>query len=149
MDSKEHRLSISRRKFLVGMLLAIPLVKLSWTAARKDYAPGVALLVQESLSDLELEAAGLAKFAHDFVAHHPKNLSKAGLFSLAVMLRGLPLLGPRLQTRLDETRTMAAERYLLSSNYFTAGYRKGEPVSYIQYYDPYERPCTNPLARFT
>jgi len=40
-------------------------------------------------------------------------------------------------------------RFLLSTDYFARGSREAAaPVRYVAFYDPYERPCASPFARF-
>ncbi|MDM8568602.1 hypothetical protein QUF50_03630 [Thiotrichales bacterium HSG1] len=38
--------------------------------------------------------------------------------------------------------------FLLSSNFFREGADETKPVKYLFYYDPYQAPCQNPLAKW-
>lgn len=72
---------------------------------------------------LRLDEAGLTAFTSAFVKHRDARELDASMPFLTL-----------------------EERYLLSSSFFEDGMDEGTPVKFVRFYDPYIRPCSNPLS---
>jgi hypothetical protein len=139
---------ITRRKFVISSLATLPLVWLGYAGFRSDYRDIIFETVRRSLPDLDLDLDGLKRYSNDFALRFPKSSLRTGLLSTAIHLQRVPFVSGIVNLRLKDFRTLVSELFLLSSDYFVHERTTQDQVHYIKFYDPYERPCTNPLARF-
>jgi hypothetical protein len=141
-----------RRSFLAGITGAGTLAGLStwrWLSVRpQDVVIGV---LRKRLHYLQMDEAGLARFADDVVARDtisPLRLRALGAFMpfyrhLALSSRE----GWVWKVRHGEERIITV--YLLSSDFFLHGAREDRAVHYLGYYDPIRNlaACSHPFAR--
>jgi hypothetical protein len=110
------------------------------------------LLREEPISDFVI-----AQFARDFASRrdHFGTSAKGNLLKVLAWLpyadfrRVLPMVGgDARRKRQDRIEAQMLTKFLLSTSYFASETAGGAPVTYRQYYDPYDGACMNPLATF-
>jgi hypothetical protein len=142
---------ISRRRFILSTLLAgISLYLGGWwifKVRQGDTSDIIATLVRKKLDYLQLDEAGLNKFAEEYGPFiqqvSAQRLSWLGMFSPLYLYTDL----------LDSTDMMeilgeqAAIIFLISSDFFWYGSDETRVINYLGLYNPYVRPCANPFAK--
>ncbi len=118
-----------------------------------DCSPFIAAVIRYRLDYLRIPAEDLQRFADDFQARriHAERrrfwVLLAGFSFIHRIVDLLVQLTPR-AAAYNELCKAIEETFLLSSDFFFHAADEGRTVHYIGYYDPYERPCSNPFARF-
>lgn len=146
----------SRRLFLGSGLAAGAIVLFggaSWLFRSNDDL--VVSVVRRHLPDTNLSESLIRTFAADFFAYNRQ------IRKYLMALHGLRIVGPivfspsfqsvipgRQAQLLAEFEREIVTRFLFSTDFFERGARGWEGVTYNGFYDPYLRPCSNPLARF-
>ncbi|GAC1629521.1 MAG: hypothetical protein NVS9B10_20790 [Nevskia sp.] len=137
---------ITRRRFLLLAGSGVAgVVAARFAFARPEQV--VAAVVRRKLDYLQLDAAGVDRFAKDFVARAIAAPTKLRALS-AVGLIELPIekLGIHFATlRHGEERILTY--YLLSSDFFLNNADESRTVQYLGFYDPYRGACLNPFPR--
>jgi len=120
-----------------------------WRRLRRPSADDFARLLHDRLSHLPLDAAGVERFAREYVSrygpqaaavHHRETLG--GVWRVDALRRLLPAAR---QQRVITFERKLVSLYLRSTDYFRTP--AGTPVRYVAFADPYEIGCANPLAR--
>lgn len=141
---------MKRRHFLYALsgVASLTAAVFGWRYLHMTGQDAIVSIVSRRLNYLRLDAAGLRRFAADFVA--TQDISGAKLRSLAasgLIDAHLPL---PVTSSLAEEISHGADRlvtqYLLSSDFFLKGADVSREVLYIAQYDPV-RACGNPFAR--
>ena len=130
--------SRDRRAVLAGLVSALSLGAGAWWWWREEEPrkqesadPLVELTaqtLQQILPYLQLDDAGLARFARD--------LRTAGQYHV---LR-------RARSGDSKAREWLGQQFLLSSDFFWHEAEESRTIGYRSYYDPYVHPCANPFA---
>lgn len=142
---------INRRSFILSALVSgILLYTGGWwifKARKGDISDIIVAIVRKKLNYLQLDEAGLNKFAEDYGQRIDTRLNQR----LSWMAMFSPLY---VHTNLlDSTNAVdvfgeeVAKFFLLSSDFFWNGSDVTREVKYLKYYDPYTRPCANPFAK--
>jgi|GEM_PF-4461102 len=110
----------------------------------------VVAILKRRLGYLNINHDDLLRFSSDYVAFKKSEQKKLRLLSLAshpmrffspyaLLPQGNPL------RRLENN---VVSQFLLSSNYFHDGEDDAKTINYIQFYDPLNTICANPIMRF-
>jgi len=142
---------LSRRRFLIGgsTAMAASLVGAHhWRRFRRPSFVDIVQLIQERLAHLDLDPAGVERFAREYDArfgsfamsvHH--RTTWGGLLRYRTILHRL---SPLQQQAVLEPERRLIGYYLRSTNYFDSS-RVG-PVRFVVLPDPYDGACGNPFA---
>ena len=142
---------LSRRRLLIGGGAAVAASLAGthhWRRFRRPSFADIAQLISERLAHLDLDPAGVERFAREYDArfgsfamsvHHRKTWG--GLLRYRAILDHLP---PLEQQAVLEPERRLIGYYLRSTNYFDPA-RVG-PVRFVALPDPYEGACSNPFA---
>lgn len=144
---------LSRRAFLASGLAAYAVAQTALIDSNSHYVQLVTNAVKGKLTDLHIDPVGLNQFAKDFVHRYQKGGMRVLMIAAAFQAKELPF-ATLVRKRLAPFERMSCELYLLSSDYFYRQRRadeslQSEPIRYIGFYDPYTRPCSNPIAQLT
>jgi hypothetical protein len=149
---KRH--SLTRRTLLVGgaaIGAAAAAGGISWfVRSPQDVVIGV---IERRLPALDMDQGELRRFAIDFLRHdsysktfpiaiHGLRVTGSIVFS-EILRSAMPAKAGRLVSKYErEILTL----FMFSTDFFDTHAKNGSRVSYLGYYDPYERPCQDPLA---
>ncbi|MEM7172576.1 MAG: hypothetical protein AAF530_20585 [Pseudomonadota bacterium] len=155
-EANKSKGGATRRVFLGGGLFVGALALfggLSW--AFRSPEDLVHAVITRNLPDQRLPEADITDFARNFV------LKNRPMRQNAMAVNGLRLVGPIVFSRsfqylLPQKRAQLLVKFereiltafLFSTDFFEQGGKTWDDVSYLGYYDAYERPCSNPLVRF-
>lgn len=110
----------------------------------------IVIRVRHLFPEIQVDNADLNAFAVDFLAHDRRSstlqiatLRAAGPLLYSPALRWL--LPNRFDRQLDSFDRRVVTSFLLSTDFFAARERGSTRVSYDGFFNPYERPCTNPF----
>ena len=144
---------VSRRLLLTGGVAFVGAAGAAYHIRRVRWpsASDIASLIERRVGHLSLADDAIEKFAAEYTRrfgalsmsrHHRDTL--AGLLSIDVFRRMAP--AEKEQALLDFERRMVSY-FLRSTDYFRTA--SGTVVQYVAFPDPYELPCSNPLAVLT
>jgi hypothetical protein len=143
-------MDLSRRKFLALALAvgAIPLYAFySWRWG--DPTDIIVAILKRRVGYLRVEPGTFNKFAKDYMLHR-KNYAHM-LASLSMISLPMQFLSPyhwlKHGNGLRRLEDNVVSQYLLSTDFFDNDADEHRVVSYISYYDPYTRLCSNPFIR--
>lgn len=125
-----------------------------WWSARarpRDVTYLVKAILRDRLSYLQLDEEGLDAFAKDFQARIPDDARHT--LSWMGILKPVPFAwnvarSSRWSYMIRKLETGLELRYLISTDFFQHDAREDRIIKYMGFYDPYERPCSNPFARY-
>lgn len=126
--------SRDRRTVLAGLVSALSLGAGAWwwwrgqEPRKQESADLTAQTLRQILPYLQLDDAGLARFARDLRT-----------------ARQYPVLR-RARSGDSKAREWLGQQFLLSSDFFWHGADESRTIGYRSYYDPYAHPCANPFA---
>ena len=106
--------------------------------------------------DMDMSEQDLTTFAHEFLEHDKYTIEK-----YAAALKGLRVTGPivfeewfrdsmprRVAYLLEQYEREVCTKFIMSTNFLDT-YAQNKPgLKYRHYFDPYDYPGSNPLARF-
>ncbi len=140
-------MSLSRRNFFLASAGLGVAGGLAYVGFEMSYEEVIVRTLKRTLSDLQLDEDGLRKFAKEFERRYQKGTLKVAAMALSIRFADTPF-GKPLRGRLRDFEEFAGELYLMSSNYFLSTPPAAAPVLFVRFYDPWEAPCSNPLAKF-
>lgn len=144
---------VSRRTVVLSALVSgVSLYVGGWWGLKvrhNDSTDAIAAVVQRRLDYLQLDEQGVAAFAEDVRARLDDGVNRR-LSWLGLVHPLYSAVGGTAMTPLDDEFRRFEEwlvaRFLLSSDFFLHDADETRTIEYVGYYDPYERPCSNPLA---
>lgn len=144
---------LSRRTVNVGIAggAIIGFLGLSSSFLANDPVTLVKRRVRHLFPGLEIDEESLQAFADDFWSRDQRSTGPqiAALRALGPLLYAPALrwfLPNGLDTKLTSFDRRIATAFVLSTDILAVQEEAGQRVSYIGYFDPYERPCGSPLA---
>ena len=153
MAKPEMNRNISRRQFLWGFGVFVMLCFSGlWAGLRlgvEREGEMIGALLRRNLPYLQLEPDGVTSFSKDFYLRLPPLLQKFLRWTWMIRPVFYLLFTLQLSKRWKGFQDDIVEQYLLSSDFFLNDGNEGQIVHYRGYYDPYDRACTNPFAKFT
>jgi len=143
----------SRRSLLVALGFVPAILAATYLGIREPYERLIVEAISRRLDWLKIDKAGLAKFAEDFVARHPKTPLRTLVISSSTMvvygLHRPSVTTSAIGRRLAIFEDFVCEQFLLGSDLFSSDGNENSIVRYIAFPDPYERGCANPFARYS
>lgn len=147
---------VSRRKFLFASVSAtVSLYVSGWWffKVRKSDATDIIIQVlKNNLSYLKLNDEDLVTFAESLQQNIPgsirQQISWAGIMRPIYSHVDIFRLNPLTRSTFPEFEEFVVSKFLLSTDFFINNADEKREISYLGFY-PYERPCSNPFARFT
>ena len=149
-----HGINRLRRLLLVGGLTTGTFAFLggaSWLS--RSGADLIASVIRRHLPDTELSDELIQTFATDFLIfnreirkHHAAFHALRVVGPLAFSQVSGALLSTKQARLLAEFEREVVTRFLFSTDFFERGAKDWKEVTYQGFYDPYLRPCSNPLV---
>lgn len=107
--------------------------------------------VRDALPYLKLNPEGLDAFAEAFQEREIEADSRTTWVVLSTYIWLYPVLTPLVRASgkgdmLDGMATLAPKRFLQSSDFFYHQADETRDIQFLAWFDPWERPCTNPFA---
>jgi hypothetical protein len=140
----------SRRKFLAwslaaGIAPAYALYAWRWG----DPAAIIVAILKRRVGYLRVEHGSFYEFARTYVSsrrEYERQLATLSAVSLPMQLIS-PYRWLRQGHALRRLEDSVVSDYLLSTDFFFHGADEQRAVTYVAFYDPYARPCSNPFNR--
>jgi hypothetical protein len=139
---------MKRRAFLAGAAIAAMGV-IAWRLHRSSNERAIADILRMRLDYLQLDEAGVQRFAHDFAERNILNkraLNAAD--ALWPVFRYLPTERHySWTTHVNYAEERIVSNYLMSSDFFVNGEDYAKPVMYLGFYDAMTHACANPFKQ--
>lgn len=145
-------LKISRRSFLAvgAAAVAAPPLFVGARAAAGSPQSTVAGFLKRQLPGLAVGEEDLHSFAERFLVPYQRDENRRLQGALLIMDNqwALPLLPNEVRVKYEWFARRVLTDFLFSTDFFTDAGRKPGRTQYVQFSDPYNLGCRNPLARF-
>jgi hypothetical protein len=138
---------MKRRYFLLSGLAGVCGL-VGWRYARSTDEAAIVKVVYKRLPYLQLDDAGVRRFASDLAAAHTISSFRLRVTDAAGAFYTRPSLSAdnRFDNAIRHGEDRVVTQYLLSSDFFRNGADEQRTVRYVHYYDPLIA-CANPFAR--
>ena len=146
---------LSRRNFLFSLVAGLSATLgggwWAFSSTREDPLKIIAGILKKNLPYLKLEERGVTSFSIDFYRNRPipiDYLAKWGwIGSLNTIFEIFDDSLLKKNQKLFEENIV--QQYLMSSDFFFHDADESRIINYLGYFDPYNKTCTNPFARFS
>lgn len=145
------RKSTTRRNFLLacgGVLVAgVAYSAISWRQSKETDI--VVKILHDRLGQINVSDDVFTSFAREYVEHKDEHRKQLKLLSGFADIYGIisPYSWLGMGHPLRRLENNIVSNFLLSTDFFQNGANAEKAVTYLGFYDPYKRPCTNFFAQ--